>query len=230
MTATAPPVAQDPTAATAPAPPATPAAPPAAAAAPPADASLLGAPAADPLPSPATPTSPGEPTGQEPGAAPWTPTLPDGFELDTALLDQFRPLADGLQLDGSGRQQLVDLYVAAQQQWQTAALAALDAQTEQWRAATLADPETGGADWQQKILIAREAIGLLMPSRAEADALRAALVALRIDNHPLLVKLLYRAGTRMRSDTIAGSTAPPPVRPASLTEKLERDIYTAAPK
>jgi len=232
----------------APAPEATPSAPAAPAAdAPPAAASLLSdAPPADSTPAESKPAdgAPSEPPAKksllsetDDGKTPQkadapsdankgdTPaeyqafTLPDGMTLDEETLANASPIFKELNLDQAGAQKLVSFYAETVQKAEQSLLQEQMANQvrviEEWRAATAADQEIGGDKLQENLGIAKRAWTALA-----SPELRQMFDDWGISNHPEVVRLLYRVGTKLSEDTFVPNNAASQPKPQTLAGAL----------
>ena len=138
--------------------------------------------------------------------------LPEGVELNEALVKDFEPLARELKLSQEGAQKLVDLYIKASTDavkattdyWQ-------NLQTE-WTNTTKADKEYGGVNLNANIAIAKKAIEAF-----GAPELTAALNATGVGNHPEVVRFFYRVGKAVADDKVTfGKPASAPRDPAKI--------------
>lgn len=204
------------------APAVTPAAP---AAAPAADPTLLTPPAApaatDPKPEGEPPAKPGDPAKPEDGKAKddgkdqpqgapeaYTDfTLPDGMEMDAAVLGEFTGLAKELNISQESAQKLIDLQskIATQQAEQYQA--AVTKQGEQWKEAVKNDPELGGENYEKSVASAVKVI-----QSFGDDGLKDLLNSSGLGNHPALFKFCHRVSQAISEDkfVLPGNQAPAP--------------------
>lgn len=134
-------------------------------------------------------------------------TLPEGMDVNTAMLDEFKPVAKELNLTQSQAQRLVDLQVKAEQARSEAAVAEWDKRFADWKAEARADKEIGLDKFDESVGYANKAVAEYMT----ADGYKA-LCAAGLQNHPEILRTFSRIGRTMSDDTMpngnAGVTAP----------------------
>lgn len=149
--------------------------------------------------------------GKEDGEAEGVPekyeaTLPEGVELDTALVEKLTPVLKELNINQEGFQKLVDVYTPHLQTIIEAnrqeALSSFKETIDGWRKET---QEALGADANKKLASASVFIDNMSESKEEADQLRVLLDETGVGNHPLLVKLFIRAGKLISEDSFPSS-------------------------
>lgn len=139
--------------------------------------------------------------GEDPGSdAPFTPEslkLPEGWTLDSEMLEGFKPLAEELELSQDKAQSLIDMHVQSMQK-------AADTVTEQfetkqqetrdtWMKAVNTDPELSKPENQK---LAASVLG-----RFGADKeLYTALNETGMGNHPGLLRVLVKVGGMLSED------------------------------
>lgn len=206
-----------PASAPAPAPASTPAAAPAAAAAP------VVAPVVSPLAQPGpAPSAPAAPTGEPP--ATYDLKFPEGAPIDEKLLNEAAiPLFREMKLPVAQAQKVADLGVKMAQGFRDAADQAWQNQRKGWIEQAKADPEIGGAKLDETVSNAHRAIqAFLKPD--EAVAFREYAGKSGVFDHPLLLKLLARAGAGAQEDGHAPRIAGPQRSdtPPTREERLQR--------
>lgn len=133
--------------------------------------------------------------------------LPEGVAPDTALIDEFKPLAKEMGLDSPKAQKLVDLFVKAQGAQAEKMQAAVTQQQEQWVTAVKADKEFGGPALDANVKVAMRAI-----DKFGSPELKSLLNQSGLGNHPELVRFAYRIGKAFAEDSVAGSSSAPTQR------------------
>ena len=127
--------------------------------------------------------------------------IPDGMEMDTALLAEADPIFKELNLTQAGAQKMIDLFsekiMPAFVKKQTEAW---EKQKSDWYAETVANKEIK-LDDRGANLDGNRVINTLF-SKEEAPKFKAELVKYGLDNHPWLNLLLTRAAKHLKEDTI----------------------------
>lgn len=124
--------------------------------------------------------------------------VPDGVQLDEALITEFTPVAKELNLDNASAQKLVDLYTKTRAA-DTQKLYDAWAQThEKWVGDAKADKEFGGANFDANIAIAKKAMTAAVLGGGEK--LVEALNATGAGNHPEVIRFFYKVGKLMSDD------------------------------
>ena len=151
--------------------------------------------------------------------------IPDGMEMDTALLAEADPIFKELNLTQAGAQKMIDLFsekiMPAFVKRQTEAW---EQQKKDWYAETIANKEIK-LDDKGANLDGNRVINTLF-SKEEAPKFKAELVKYGLDNHPWLNLLLTRAAKHLKEDTID-----PPKgginddKPASSVEEMADRLY-----
>ena len=129
---------------------------------------------------------------------------PEGFELDTELVDQFSPLAKELGLSNEQAQKLVDMYGSRIASIQKGQVEAWHNQITGWATEVKADPEIGGKQLDQTIKAAKIAL-----NKYGSDGLKAMMDppseknpnGLGLGNHPEVIRILARIGRSMAEDS-----------------------------
>lgn len=191
--------------------PAAPAAAPAAAPTP--DSTLLTPPAApaatDPKPEGGEPAKPGDPAKPEDGKPKDTAadkaqgapeayadfTLPEGMELDTAILGEFKDFAKELNLPQDKAQKIVDFQTKLAAKQAEEYQAAVTKQGEAWATAVKNDPELGGENYDKSVASAVKVIQAFGD-----DGLRDLLNNSGLGNHPALFKFCHRVSQAISED------------------------------
>lgn len=121
--------------------------------------------------------------------------LPEGAQVDEALLGKFTPLAKELNLSQEGAQRLVDLYTEAQGQAMKTVTDHWANLNQEWVGKVNSDAEYGGADLDKNVAIAKKAIDAF-----GTPELKDALNLTGVGNHPEIVRFFYRVGKAISDD------------------------------
>lgn len=121
--------------------------------------------------------------------------LPEGAQLDEALVGEFTPLAKELNLSQEGAQKLVDLYAKTQGAAHKAVAEHWDNLNKEWVGKVNSDKEYGGADLDKNVAIAKKAIDTF-----GTPELKDALNLTGVGNHPEIVRFFYRVGKAISDD------------------------------
>lgn len=185
----------------------------------PAQESLLGAPTAAPAPEGAPAT--GQPAEAAP--APAEPIqygefkVPEGMQVDTAGLEQFKGIASELRIPQDKAQELVSLYASRIQEAQVQSAQAQRQQAEAMVAAVKADPEIGGPKLQATLQHAAVAI-----DKFGGPELKAALNQTGAGNHPEIIRFFNRIGQALsESSFVPGNQVAP--------QQITRDLVAQNP-
>lgn len=151
-----------------------------------------------------------DPKDPKPGSEPVAASeieikVPEGVELDSAMLDKFKPLAKEYGLDSAKAQKLVDLYVDGMNAIMEKADAAWGETRKGWLDAVKKDGEIGGAKLAENVAVARKAI-----EKFGSPELKKVLNDTGLGSHPEVVRVFFRIGKAISEDSIAGSTGGPP--------------------
>lgn len=137
---------------------------------------------------------------EEPKGAPesYEFKAPEGLEFGDALLTEYGAVAKELNLTQADAQKVLDRVGPA--------LAAQNAETvaairNEWTAASKADKEFGGSKLNANLGIAKKALDAF-----GTPELRTLLDTTGLGNHPEVLRLLYRAGQKLSSDTFVSSS------------------------
>jgi hypothetical protein len=144
--------------------------------------------------------------------------MPEGIQLDAKLLEGATPVLKELKLDQAGAQKLVDVFanhqVAQAKEYgeklkdEGFALsqvgAVLSHQRESWGKALKSDTEIGGKDFDKNVQVAQRAI-----ARFGSPALKEALDATGLGNHPEFVRFCLKVGHTVSEDNtvLAGAAS-----------------------
>lgn len=133
---------------------------------------------------------------------------PEGMELDSASLGEFKAIAAELKLPAEAAQKMVDIAIKREQ----ARAEAFAAQVNEWGEQVKADKEVGGAKLDENLGVARKAI-----DQFGTPELKSLLDSTGMGNHPEVVKLMVRIGRAISEDKIVrGESSAAPKDTASI--------------
>ena len=145
-------------------------------------------------------------------------TIPDGFEVDKAKLDDFLATAKSLNLSQKGAQVLVDKHIDSLKEVAETQQQAWSDLRKEWRGATEADKDIGGAKLNTSLAQAKAAIKQFgTPEFAEV------IETFGLGDNPHVIKTLAKIGAAVSEDTTnagGGSNAP-------QKQSLAQRIYTS---
>ncbi len=131
--------------------------------------------------------------------------LPEDIEIDHEILTAFRPVAADLGLDQDQAQALVDFY-AAQVEGLSSRLGSsvmhdhdtyIGESRKEWAAAARKDEEIGGVRHQHAVGVAQNAL-----RQVATPDLVSILAETGLGDHPEIIRLFYRIGTRIGEDPV----------------------------
>ncbi len=138
-------------------------------------------------------------------------TVPEGQEIDKAMLEKFSPLAKKLNLSQEQAQELVNFQTevlgAQQQAWSET--------LETWQGEAKNDAEYGGEKFDASIGLAHKALDVF-----GNDALEQALDATGTGNHPELIRMLVNIGKAISDDPVHFGKAAGAKVDKTLAEKM----------
>jgi hypothetical protein len=123
---------------------------------------------------------------------------PDGVTFDQAQIDAFSPIAKELGLTNDQAQKLVDFHTATVTNATAAVAQARVAETAKWGEQSAADADFGGVKFKENTGIAVKAL-----DKFGTPALRQALDASGMGNHPEVFRLLWKIGKSISEDTFS---------------------------
>lgn len=129
--------------------------------------------------------------------------MPDGIEVDQAMLDQFSPTFKELGLTTKQAQVLADKFIEAQNQRGEAQAQSWAKTIGDWVDQAKADPEIGGAKWDDTV---KNASGVV--KRFGNDGFREYLNASGAGNHPEMIRFMAKVGAMIGEDRPAISENP----------------------
>ena len=128
-------------------------------------------------------------------------TVPEGFELDAALMDRAKPIFEEIGIkDQAGAQRLVDFFSEIQGEAAAASASLIQATHTEWLSSIKTE---WGADYESNLGIAAKAVGAL-----GGDELKAALNVTGAGNNPAIIKAFQKVGKLISEDQlVAGDKA-----------------------
>lgn len=139
-------------------------------------------------------------------------TMPEGMELDTALLGKAAPLFQKYGVSKEDAQAFVDLYAGEIQAGSQRQVDAFNQLMTDWRDQASTDKEFGGDRFEESVKTARLAV-----DKFGSPELKQLLEEHGVGNHPEFIRLMYRVGKLIKEDT-PGST---PRAPSAEKSRLE---------
>lgn len=124
--------------------------------------------------------------------------LPEGFELDAEIGEEFQAFAKDLKLTGEQAQKNVDFGVKLIQKYDTAKAAAFEAQREAWRTEIKSDKELGGSALPENLGYAARVFDQFAPELRELFA------STGFGDHPVVFKAFVRIGKAISEDRLVG--------------------------
>jgi hypothetical protein len=156
-------------------------------------------PNAPPVTPPADPNAPPAEPPKTPEGAPekYEFKLPDGVELDQALIDEVTPVFKELNLTQEQAQKLVDLQARNMQRVNESIAKQFTDTVQAWAESTKKDPEFAGVDYEKKIGIAVKGI-----TAHGTPELRKLMDETGIGNHPEMIRMFYKLGLEVKEPSL----------------------------
>ena len=126
-------------------------------------------------------------------------TPAEGAVYDPAVIEAYTDVARELNLSNESAQKLLDKVAPVMVARQAEQIAAIQ---EGWRAETTADKEVGGANLEVNLGVAKKALEAF-----GTPELSTLLKESGLGNHPEVIRLLYRAGTKISQDGFVGGSS-----------------------
>ena len=144
--------------------------------------------------------------------------IPDGMEVDKAMLEEATPMFKELGLSQEKAQKVIDFY-------STKVLPAFvkrsadtwNAQKESWAAEVKKDPEIGGTKFDASVKSAQRVLNTL-----GTDALKKVFDEYGLGNHPEFVRVFARMATHLKEDTIETGDKTGVAGPKTIEQMAER--------
>lgn len=145
-------------------------------------------------------------------------TMPDGVELDQALMDEIAPQFKELGLTTKQAQSLADKFIAAQASKAEAQAQGWAKTVSDWVDQAKADPEMGGAKWDGTVKTASGLVG-----KFGTPELKEFFNASGAGNHPEMIRFMAKVGAMISEDNPAISENPGKGRSADSASILYPD-------
>ena len=164
----------------------------------------------------------GEPKGAEPATvADLKITLPQGAQMDDAVLKDVSPALSKAGLDNEKASELVAWQLERQAAQDDASAKAWVAQGEQWLKDLSVDKDFGGEKLDQNLADAKKGI-----RHFGGQVLSDELARMGLGNHPELIKTFARIGAAMAEDSsLGGGNAAPATGPEAERQAQLRERY-----
>ena len=145
-------------------------------------------------------------------------TMPDGVEIDQALMDEIAPQFKELGLTTKQAQSLADKFIAAQASKAEAQAQGWAKTVSDWVDQAKADPEIGGAKWDGTVKTASGLVG-----KFGTPELKEYFNASGAGNHPEMIRFMAKVGAMISEDNPAISENPGKGRSADSAAILYPD-------
>lgn len=121
--------------------------------------------------------------------------LPEGMELDTALVEKVAPVFKELNLTQGQAQKLVDAFASQREAEGQALQEAFDNDVKQWKQEAEQDKEVGGPAFNENVGTAIKAL-----DRFGTPELKSLLDSTGLGNHPEVIRFMWRVGKTIKED------------------------------
>jgi len=149
-------------------------------------------------------------TGEETDASSQTPpdtyadfVMPEGVELDSALLTEAAPLFKELGLTQDQAQKLVDFQAKQAQASSESQVDAFNQLMNDWQDKSKNDKEFGGDKFEESVKVARSAV-----ENFGTPELKQLLEEHGVGNHPEVIRFMVKVGKLTAEDIPGGTTTP----------------------
>ena len=142
-------------------------------------------------------------------------TMPEGVEVDQALLDAVSPAFKEIGLTTKQAQALTDKFIAHQQAVAAGQMETFGKTVEGWLTEAKADPEIGGAKWTET----NAAVDRVM-AKFGNDALRVYMNSTGAGNHPEVIRLISKFGAMISEDVPASDNPQGKGKPVEVAHAL----------
>jgi len=129
--------------------------------------------------------------------------MPDGVELDAALLTEASPLFKELGLNQEQAQKLVDFQAKQVQASSQSQVDTFNQLMNDWQEKSQNDKEFGGDKFEENVAVARSAI-----ARFGTPELKQLLEEHGVGNHPEVIRFMVKVGKLTAEDDPGGNTIP----------------------
>lgn len=139
-------------------------------------------------------------------------TVPEGVELDTEVLEEFKAAAKELNLPQAKAQLLTDMGVKLANKWATQQAESVASLRTEWVDTVKADKEIGGDKLPENLAGAKKVMDTFgTPELRE-------LLNGPVGDHPEVVRLLVRMSKAISEDTLVGASGEPKAQPKSFAD------------
>jgi hypothetical protein len=155
--------------------------------------------------------------------------LPDGYELDKGVMDEFAPVFKKAGISQEVAQELVDLYSKHAIASQEESMKLWKETRESWINEVKADPEIGGKLDQVKTTISKAIDGLGDPKLA--TAFREAMDYTSAGNNPAFIKAFYKMASKLTEGSHVSGRGPVEIKANNLQRpSLAEAMYPGGPR
>jgi len=141
-------------------------------------------------------------------------TMPEGVELNEALLAEATPVFQELGLNQEQAQKLVDLHAQQVQAGEVGQVEAYTQMMDDWREQSMNDKEFGGDKFEESVGIARAAL-----DKFGTPELKELLEDHGVGNHPEVIRFMVNVG-KLTAEDVPGSQASPTSQKGDRAERL----------
>jgi hypothetical protein len=128
--------------------------------------------------------------------------LPEGIEVDQAMLDEATNVFKEAGVSQEHSQKLVDLYAKKVQELQDGQVEQFSQTVKEWRDNATKDSEFGGEQFDENIATAHKAI-----EKFGTPELNEMLNDYGVGNHPEMIRFMWNVGKLVKEDVPGGNTA-----------------------
>ncbi len=145
--------------------------------------------------------------------------VPEGFDLDSGMVEAATPLLQKYKVTGEDAQALADLVTQKVQRELDGFHESCAQRVEEWKRSLVDDAEVGGKNLRQNL-----GVGLKALNRFGDTELVEVLRDSGLEYHPAVVKFFYRVGVAISEDVSVGRSS------AARTQKTATLLYGGAEK
>lgn len=139
-------------------------------------------------------------------------SVPEGVELDTELLGEFKAVAKELNLPQDAAQKVTDLGVKLAQKWVAESQQATSEMFADWKGRAETDKEFGGDALPANLAVAKKAV-----DQFGTPELRELLDVHRLGDNPEIIRFMFRVGKAISEDTFVAGGKSSPAQDAAKT-------------
>lgn len=122
-------------------------------------------------------------------------TAPEGVKLDPEAAGEFKAIAQELGLKQEDAQKVADIGAKLAQKWASNQVEQVRLAGETWAQSSKTDKEFGGDKFAENLSVAKQALDTF-----GSPELKAMLKESKLENHPEVIRMLYRAGKQLSQD------------------------------